>query len=31
MVKRHTYTVRKVKGQIVLTYEDQWVTQRVEY
>ncbi len=31
MVERHTYRVRKVKGHIVLTYEDQDVTHRVEH
>ena len=31
MVKRHTYTVSKVDGQVVLTYEDQGVRHRVEH
>jgi hypothetical protein len=31
MVKRHTYTVSTVGGRMVLTYEVQGVTHRVEH
>ena len=31
MVKRHTYTVRKEEGQMVLTYAVDGVTHRVEH